>query len=265
MALVAASWLPAIFPRAGLFYLENQSSSGGVSILGNEQVVVAPSSRWRARFSMPVVTETSVLAWRAFVAAMGGRAGTVLVPKWEAYGPRDANGRRFEELATALYGDGETNFDLSGFGQDDTPVYATLAEPAALNATQITVNYAPGIDGVRPGQYFTIGHRLYMVTQTWQTGGGEPLNSLYTHRPWSDNRVWRDDIPWDTTSADEPTGETQAMIRFTPWLREDVAAGTAINIDRPVCLMRFAQDVTGELELDLGRWGSGGLEFTEAW
>ncbi len=234
MVLRAGSFPHLVFPRSGAFYLENQSRSGGVSILGNEQVTVAPSARWGARFSMPVVTETSVLAWRAFVAGMYGRAGTVLVPKWEAYGPRDVNGRRFEELATAQWGDqlfdDNGSFDLSGWGQDDTPVYATLAEDAELNATQIAVNYAPGIDGVRPGQYFGIGQRLYMVTQTWQEEEGEPT-----------------------------------QIRFTPWLREDVAAATAVIIDRPVCLMRFAQDQTGELELDLGRWGSGGLEFLEAW
>lgn len=235
MVLEAASWPATVFPRSGLFYPENQTGSGGVSILGNEQIRVAPSTRWRARFSGPVATEASVLAWRAFVAGMGGRAGTVLVPKWEAFGPRDVNGRRLSEVGTALYGDDGlfndgVNFDLSGWGQDDSTVYATLAAPAALNATQISVNYAEGIDGVRPGQYFGIGQRLYMVTQTWQVDEGEPTN-----------------------------------IRFTPWLREDMAAGATVIIDRPVCLMRFAQDQTGELELDMGRWGSGGLEFVEAW
>lgn len=233
MVLRAASFPHLVFPRSGAFWLENQTRSGGISILGNEQITVAPSSRWRARFSMPVVTEASVLAWRAFVAGMGGRAGTVLVPKWEAYGPRDINGRRFEELATAQWGDQLFDdggaFDLSGFGQDDTPVYATLASPAALNATQIAVNYAPGIDGLRPGQYFTIGQRIYMVTQTWQANEGDPT-----------------------------------QIRFSPWLREGWAAGTPVIIDRPVCLMRFAQDQTGELDLDMGRWSSGQLELVEA-
>lgn len=235
MVLVAASWPGTVFPRSGSFYLENQSRSGGVSILGNEQVIGAPSARWRARFSAPVATEATVLAWRAFVAAMSGRAGTVLAPKWEAYGPRDGNGRRFEEQATALYGDDAlindgTNFDLSGFGQDDTPVYATVAANAQINATQIAVNYAEGIDGVRPGQYFSIGQRLYMVTQTWQIDDDAPI-----------------------------------QIRFSPWLREAVTIGTPVIIDRPVCLMRFAQDQTGELELDMGRLGSGQLELVEAW
>lgn len=233
MALAAASFPHLVFPRSGAFYLENQSRSGGVSILGNEQVTVAPSARWAARFSMPVVTEASVLAWRAFVAGMGGRAGTVLVPKWEAYGPRDINGRRFEELATAQWGDqlfdDNGAFDLSGWGQDDAPVYGSLASSAAINATQIAVDYAPGIDGLRPGQYFSIGQRLYMVTQTWQSDEGAP-----------------------------------STIRFAPWLREAAPSGAPVILDRPVCLMRFAQDQTGELELDMGRWGSGGLEFVEA-
>ena len=234
MVLHEASFPHLIFPRSGLFYLMNQSRSGGLSILGNEQVTVAPSSRWGARFGGPVVTEASAQAWRAFVGDMYGRAGTVLVPKWEAYGPRDANGRRFEELASAQWGNQHRDdggaFDLSGWGQDDTPVYATLAEAAPLNATQIAVNYAAGIDGVRPGQYFSIGHRLHLVTQAWQAEDGQPT-----------------------------------QIRFTPWLREAATSGTTVNIDRPVCLMRFAQDATGELELDLGRWGQGQLEFVEAW
>jgi hypothetical protein len=180
------------------------------------------------------MNERTILDWRSFVGGMGGRAGTVLVPTWNVFRARDANGRRLDEKSAARWG-GDIDqegvaFDLSGWGQDDTPVFATLAEPAALNATQIAVTYAPGIDGVRPGQYFGIGLRLYMVTQTWQEEEGEPT-----------------------------------QIRFTPWLREDVAAGGTVIIDRPVCLMRFAQDQTGELELDTGRWGNGGLEFVEAW
>lgn len=235
MASTAASWPATVLPRTGAFWLENQSRSGGISILGNEQVVASPSARWRARFGGPVVTQASVLAWRAFVASMGGRAGTVLVPKSEAYGPRDANGRRFNEQSTALYGDDGlfldgTNFDLTGFSQDDGSVYASAADAAPVNATQIAIDYAPGIDGIRPGQYFGIDGRLYLAHRVWQV------------------------------DANAPT-----QIQFAPWLRSALSQGDAIIIDRPVCLMRFAQDQTGELDLDMGRWGRGGLEFVEAW
>lgn len=236
MAFSAASWLPAIFPRAAMFMPENQSRSGGPSISGAEQIVVSPTARWRARLSAPIVTENSVLSWRAFIAGMGGKAGTVLVPKFEHYGPRDANGKRLNELASAPYGgveglfdEGGLNFDLSGWQQDDSTVYATLNADAAINSTEIVVDFAEGIDGIRPGQYFGIGNRLYLAHSVWQEDVGGP-----TH------------------------------IRFTPWLRAAASAGDTVIIDKPVCLMRFAQDVTGELELDFGRWGSGALDLVEA-
>lgn len=234
MAFSSASWLPAIFPRAAMFHPENTSSSGGASISGSEQIVATPAARWRARLSGPVVTENSVLSWRAFIAGMGGRAGTVLVPKFEHYGPRDANGKRLDEQHNALYGDdglfneNGLNFDMTGWGQDDSTVYATLAEDAALNVTEIVVDYAEGIDGIRPGQYFGIGQRLHLAHSVWQEDAGGPNH-----------------------------------IRFSPWLRAAASAGDTVIIDRPVCLMRFAQDVTGELELDFGRWGSGSLDLVE--
>lgn len=237
MAVSSASWLPAIFPRSAMFHLEHQTRSGGASISGAEQIVASPAARWRARLSMPVVTENAVLSWRAFVASMHGRAGTVLVPRFEHYGPKDANGKRFDPMMSAPWGgvegqfDGDgLTFDLSGFAQDDSTVYATIAESAAINASEIVVEYADGIDGIRPGQYFGIGNRLYLAHSVWQEDVGEP-----TH------------------------------IRFSPWLREAVSEGDTVIIDKPVCLMRFAQDVTGELELDFGRWASQGtLELVES-
>lgn len=235
MAFYAASLLPAIFPRAAMFHPENTSRSGGGSISGAEQIVVSPTARWRARLSGPVVTENAVLSWRAFIGGMNGRAGTVLVPKFEHYGPRDANGKRLDEQHSVLYGDdglfneNGLNFDLTGWGQDDSTVYATLAANAALNATEIVVDYAEGIDGIRPGQYLGIGQRLYLAHSVWQEDVGDP-----TH------------------------------IRFTPWLRAAASAGDTVIIDKPVCLMRFASDATGELELDFGRWGNGALDLVEA-
>lgn len=233
MALVAADWPVHLRPRRVRFRPENQSRSGGLSTLGNEQVTVAPSARWRASLTLPAVNERTILAWRAFVGAMDGRAGTVLVPNFDAFTARDGQGRRLRSYPSYGWGgdleqDGVA-FNLSGWGIDDSVVHATLAASAALNATQISVNYAEGIDGVRPGQYFGIGNRLHIVTQTWQV----------------------DD--------DSPT-----QIRFRPWLRAAVPSGTKVIIENPLCLMRFADDMTGDLDLDLGRWGTGEIEMVEA-
>ncbi len=228
MAVSNADWPALLIPTNVEFSLENMTRTGGVSILGNEQVVQAPSARWRASLDISIRGEEKVLAWRRLRAH--GRLSTFLVPVMDRYRQRNENGRKFGLLYTASIGCDELIFDLSGLGQDDTPVFATLAESAAINATQISVNYAQGIDGLRPGQYFSIGNRLYMVDETWQVNEGDPT-----------------------------------QIRFTPWLREDVAAGTTVNIDRPACLMRLESDNSGETTLRYRRSGSFSLNFVEAW
>jgi len=225
MAANAIDWPLAVFPRSAMFHPENQSRTGGASLTGSEQVTVSNAGRWRAKAAGPIVTEESVLAWRAFVSLMEGRAGTVLVPKWENYGVRDANGRVFNEVGGVAFDDG-LGFDLSGFGQSDI-AYALTYVSAAIGATRIVVDVLSG-EGPRPGQYFGIGQRLYMCQAAWSDEDAAVLN-----------------------------------VQFWPRLRSAVPAGARVIIDRPTCLMRFASDQTGELELDFGRWANPMVEFVE--
>ncbi len=94
---MALPWPNILFPGALMWMLENTSRGGGISTNGMEQFVGSGSSRWRADYeSVPIQTEDEVLAWRAFLAAMRGRAGTVLLPviDWRrSPWPRDAYGR----------------------------------------------------------------------------------------------------------------------------------------------------------------------------
>jgi hypothetical protein len=222
----AVTWPALLIPTNVEFSPENSTRSGGVSAMGNEQITINPAARWRATMDISIRGEEKVLSWRRLRAH--GRATTFLVPVFDRYRQRNQNGRKFALLGTASTGGDALNFDLSGWGQDDTVVYATLAEPAAINATQIAVNYAPGIDGLRPGHRFSIGNRMHEVTDTWQVDDG-------------------------------PT-----QIRFAPWLREAASAGAEINIERPVCLMRLANDNSGDAVLTNRRSGLITLEFTEA-
>ena len=228
MAGKAIAWPAAVFPATALFHPESQSRSGGLSMTGSEQLTISNAGRWRAALTMPVITGESVLAWRAFVSMMEGRAGTALVPKWDNYGVRNVNGREFNDTPIAEYGDDSLNFDLTGFGQSDDMVHAQLAVPAALGATRLSVIINDGA-GPRPGQYIGIGDRLHMVQLAWELVEGGPLQV----------QVW-------------------------PRLRASAVMGERVILDRPVCLMRFASDQTGELELDMGRWGTPGLELVEA-
>lgn len=228
MAANAISWPPLLIPRQASFTLDVPSRSGGLSMTGSEQVTVSGAGRWRARLDVPLARENRILEYRALMAQLQGRAGTVLVPKWERYGPRDANGRRLSQLQTAGYESCGLNFDLSAFGQD-VVVHASLAAAAAAGTTQISVTLEPGIDGPRPGQYFGIGDRLYLCQSVWQDEEGDPTN-----------------------------------IRFFPWLRAASASGTRVILDRPVCLMRLADDGSGNVMLDAGRHGTASFEFVEA-
>lgn len=225
MAGNAIDWPAAVFPKSAMFHPDNTSRSGGLSMTGSEQITVSNAGRWRATATAPVLTEESVLAWRAFVSMMEGRAGTVLVPKWDNYGVRNMNGRAFTDATIAGYADG-LNFDLSGFGRSDFE-HAHMSVSAALNATRLSVNIADGV-GPRPGQYIGLAQRLHMVQAAWEMVEGGPLQL----------QVW-------------------------PRLRANAVMGQRVILDRPVCLMRFASDQTGELELDMGRWGQGGLELVE--
>lgn len=230
MVARAMSWPAALPPRRVDFSPASQTRSGGQSLSGSEQIIASPAGMWKASVAVAVRGEAANLAVRAFVAQMEGRAGTVLVPKWDKYRPRDLNGRQFSQAAAAGYagvrGD-QFNFDLSGFGQGEI-AYALTAEAANLRATVIKVDVLNG-DGPRPGHYIGLGSRLYQCQQVWQT-----------------------DI------------EGPVTIQFWPPLRGNVPAGARVIIDRPVVLMRFASDETGEIALSRAGSGSVSFEFVEA-
>lgn len=228
MAANAISWPPLLIPRQAAFTLDTMSRSGGLSMTGSEQITVSNAGRWKARLDIPVARENRVLALRSLLAQLEGRAGTVLVPKWERYGPRDANGKRLAQMATAGYENCGLNFDLSGFGQTEE-VHATLASAAGAGATQISIALATGIDGPRPGQYFGIGQRLYLCQSVWQDEEGDPT-----------------------------------QVRFTPRLRTSASGGERVIIDRPVCLMRLDSDEGGDTMLDRGIYGTATFDFVEA-
>lgn len=224
MAAKAMQWPIALPPRKVDFNIDQPSRSGGLSMSGSEQITVSPAGRWRATVSVAVRGEASNLALRAFVGNMEGRAGTVLVPKWEKYRPHDVNGRMFSQSIGSGYSCSDFNFDLSGFAQSDI-AYGLSKAAAAAGATRLSIEVLSG-EGPRPGHYIGLGWRIYRVQNSWEVDGLLQL------------QLW-------------------------PRLRTAVPAGARIILDDPVCLMRFADDAAGDFSLSRAGSGIVSFDFVE--
>lgn len=233
MAANGMQWPVPILPRQVHLTPAVQSKTGGLSLNGSEQVIVSDAGRWQAKVVLSLRGESSNLALRAFLAQMSGRAGTVLVPKWDLFRPVNANGRKLSQVHAVGYEDdsppdgGSFNFDWSGFGQNEMPA-AQLSALAVSGTTEISITINDG-EGLRPGHYFGIGSRVYLASHVWQETVGGPTK-----------------------------------VRFWPRLRATAASGEPVILDKPVCLMRFATDDQGSDMLSRRGSGSLALELVEA-
>lgn len=192
-----------VTPRFVGASLESQRSISGV-----ETIVPTMSGHWEVDCALAIHDEAGQLAWQAFLAQMEGRIGTTLVPLRTRARPKDRNGR-----GTPVHGIA----DLAGaqtwehFAFESAPV-ATMALAAAAPLRATTIKVAGGnTTGLRPGQFFSLGERLYRVQHHWQ----------------------------------DADGTSNLMIQ--PPLRQALATA-ALVLDRPVCLMRFATEEDGKFD-----------------
>lgn len=195
-------------PISGGFAQSVKSVSGGQSLSGFEQVASQLSDRWMASYQFRIRNDADVLAFRAFVLSMRGRANSVALPAFDlARAPWqvDAFGRK---ITPGL----RRNPQLDGSPYADPPVLRTglisakLPAGALLNATTVSVDMVTG-SAPQPGHLFSIGARLYSVLSVSSSG------------PYSLG-IW-------------------------PWLRADAAIDAAADFATPVCEMRFASDSEG--------------------
>jgi len=168
--------------------------------------------------------DDAVLAWR-WVRA-GGRSAVILVPACDGRGP--AHRARIVPRGRGVpFSDGARFSDGAGFAQDYS--IASLAEGAAMNATQIRISLGAGFQ-LLPGMRFSMpGGRLHEVVDLVDWDGG----SLWT-------------------------------VKIGPWMVADWPVGTHLEFEHPVCRMRLASDDTGALNLALNRFATPTIEFVEA-
>lgn len=202
----------ALFPHAARLRqshprLVGMSLETAQGLSGAETVVPTLRGRWEIDCTFVVRGEAAILGWQAFVAQMEGRVGTTLVPVISQWRPRDRDGHRVPPPRARGFADAQI-FEHFGFDVDPAVTMEVLA-PAALRATEILV--APqNTSGLRPGQLFTIGERLYRTRYTWETDAG-------------------------------------TRVSFQPPLRAAVAMGALVVLDRTQCLMRFRDEDAAEI------------------
>lgn len=195
------------------------------SISGAQTVIPAMGGHWEADCSFVVRGEAAQLAWQAFLAQMEGRIGTTLVPIRTRFRPRDRDGHGTPGCNTGGFADAQT---WEHFGFVNEPVAGmTLAASAGPRATTIKAR-AGNTTGIRPGQFFSLGERLYRVQQHWQ----------------------------------DEDGTSNLMIQ--PPLRAAAMTGAALILDQPVCLMRFASEDDGSFDQLLDRMPRVTCRFVEA-
>lgn len=232
-------------PHTVAFRKSSASRSGGATISGLQRVVRSDAGFWLASVEVAVFGEHRTLAWRSFYAAMDGMAGEVLVPCYTNYRPVDGNGRRLAVTGATTIGSSGVFGDNTGLGQTETPIM-WAKEAAVAGSTRLVIRH-PKVPPLRPGHYFGIGDRLYLIAHAWNTSLARPelVGGAYT---FGGEAYTFGDDPYTFGELETVfVGENVEVLEFWPRLREAVPAGTPLILGRPVCKMRLAKDDTGAI------------------
>lgn len=213
------------------FQIVGASSTPQQSVGGAFSVQPRLGAHWVGSATFYTTNEATTLALQAFVAGMEGMLGTTSVPVFQRYAPRDLIGRRADPAGAALgdgllyEGAGSDALEHWGFG-GQAAISGILAADADLRASEIVIART-NYSNFRPGHDFTIAGRMYRAINIWPDGAND-------------------------------------RVRITPPLRAAAAAGDAVVMDKPVCLMRFASENEGQLAYQPSPAGNVTMNFVEA-
>lgn len=217
-----------------MFALAGSSIGSGASASGQEPATSFDGGgRWKATMTdVSLRTADQVRAWRALAAICDGIAQPIIVPMCDKrhFPAPLVNGVRLISLDDVPHDDNSPFDDDTEYVSD--VVNASLTNAGTLRDTAITISMTVGGD-LMGGEYFSIDHE----TLRWR---------LYELRTVLDNG----DGTWDCT--------------IRPPLRGNVDAGTALQFDRPKCVMRLATPDAMDLTLSLRKFGRPTVNFVEA-
>lgn len=217
------NWDYRLAPKAVAFNLRGQSISGPPSLSGRSQIWGYDEGFWEAR--LVGVNAAGPERVNAYRAMVAKCAGGSVAVRVPVFDLDQAPWPLPGGAAANLIEDGE--FDDGTLFDDGTGFfeYAIEVEMAApAEAGASQIHVTVTTAGtISEGMFFSIDDRLHRIR--------------------------------------EKLSDTSWLI--VPKLREDVAQGTLLNFDRPVCRMRLANENSADLTLDFGRNGFPDMHFIE--
>jgi hypothetical protein len=223
---MALSWDKSILPvHSVMFARKNLSRSGGLTISGVEQVVQSSTDFWEAQIGLKIRTIKHRLAYRALMAQSFGRATEWIISACDPFAGGAAAVADFSF---------DSSFDSSFALGSDAPAFIPTGVGGVTDVDAVAGDRQLDFEIVehelvpQPGQYFSIGDRLYVI------GTVAGLGTAHHYR-----------------------------VTFAPGLRVDADAGSTMEFSNPRCLMRLAQDNIGQMNLDMLRFADITLSFVE--
>lgn len=203
--------------------IANAARGGGASLTGQQQFVVSPAGRWEAKLSLHCLDDDDYLEADGFLAGLDGPANGIVC------GPEDWRGRpwNIHPLTGGKIAPDFAARDIAADPAFDTNPDTTgtlrfsLAAAASMNATALSIRRDKG-GHLKRGQYLSIGQRLHIITALTSASPADPDSGLAV------------------------AGTIGVSIR--PWLRQDYAAGTAVEFAHPVGLMRLTAESVAMVE-----------------
>ena len=264
---MAETWAAALIPGSQVWRKSGASTTGGRTLTGIQQVVRSDAGFWVNETTLDLRQtkgrgEDQVLAYRAMMAQLDGMAGEIDVPCMALWRPYDMNGRMLRANKSILPG-GRTLFNHAGFAKEPDRLM-TVYGATARGATRMAIRH-PHVQGLRPGHYFGIGHRLYIVARAWQISYEDAVLAAPEVYDGPASPVFDTTSPVvDGATVGSREGENIQVVDFWPRLREAASNGTWLILDRPVCRMRLASDDSGAFSQGLAAVQSVSLAFEEA-
>lgn len=138
--------------------LRNQSRSLSETLSGFQQVTSSVTQRWNLVLEFNTMKREYILAYRAILAQLEGRLGTLRVPIVDSrLWPTDAS----LGIASSTHSDGSTFSDDTLYTTGDV---SGITVAGTLGAKSIDVDLSPYGEVLQAGQYFGIDDDLYIAT-----------------------------------------------------------------------------------------------------